>query len=141
MVGQAAGLRSEIVLGRSRLRVLGGLTAHANRGFERFLSVYAEQFIDELCRHCQRAYPGRQFNRGTALRRCLDQGANAVINRCASAAPVVRTLNPTESVLNSQQGDTFSLNDISPWPGVSDYLRTLSCCRRRNFGFQRSPQP
>jgi LysR family cyn operon transcriptional activator len=32
---------------------------------ERFLSVYAEQFIDELCRHCQRAYPGRQFNRGT----------------------------------------------------------------------------
>jgi LysR family transcriptional regulator, cyn operon transcriptional activator len=30
---------------------------------ERFLSVYAEQFIDELWRHCQRAYPGREFNR------------------------------------------------------------------------------
>lgn len=30
---------------------------------ERFLSVYAEQFIDELCRHCQREYPGREFNR------------------------------------------------------------------------------
>jgi DNA-binding transcriptional LysR family regulator len=32
---------------------------------ERFLSVYAEQFIDELWRHCQREYPGREFNRRT----------------------------------------------------------------------------
>jgi LysR family cyn operon transcriptional activator len=31
---------------------------------ERSLSPYAEQFIDELCRHCQRQYPGREFNRG-----------------------------------------------------------------------------
>lgn len=30
---------------------------------ERFLSPYAEQFIDELCRHCRRQYPGREFNR------------------------------------------------------------------------------
>jgi LysR family cyn operon transcriptional activator len=30
---------------------------------ERYLSVYAEQFIEELWRHCQRAYPGREFNR------------------------------------------------------------------------------
>jgi len=30
---------------------------------ERFLSVHAEQFIDELWRHCQREYPGREFNR------------------------------------------------------------------------------
>jgi LysR family transcriptional regulator, cyn operon transcriptional activator len=37
---------------------------------ERFLSVYAEQFIDELRRHCQRDYPGREFNRrATALLR------------------------------------------------------------------------
>jgi DNA-binding transcriptional LysR family regulator len=37
---------------------------------ERFLSVYAEQFIDELWRHCQRDYPGREFNRhATALPR------------------------------------------------------------------------
>ena len=33
---------------------------------ERFLSVYAEQFIDELCRYCERAYPGREFNRRAA---------------------------------------------------------------------------
>src|SRR6516165_11925571 len=33
---------------------------------ERFLSVYAEQFIEELYRHCQRAYPGREFNRRAA---------------------------------------------------------------------------
>jgi hypothetical protein len=37
---------------------------------ERFLSVYAEQFIDELWRYCQREYPGREFNRrATALLR------------------------------------------------------------------------
>jgi DNA-binding transcriptional LysR family regulator len=37
---------------------------------ERFLSPYAEQFIDELWRHCQRAYPGREFSRrATALPR------------------------------------------------------------------------
>jgi DNA-binding transcriptional LysR family regulator len=37
---------------------------------ERFLSVYAEQFIDELWRHCRQAYPGREFNRrATALPR------------------------------------------------------------------------
>jgi DNA-binding transcriptional LysR family regulator len=37
---------------------------------ERFLSVYAEQFIDELWRSCQRDYPGREFNRrATALLR------------------------------------------------------------------------
>ena len=34
---------------------------------ERFLSVYAEQFIDELCRHCQRDYPGRELNRRAAV--------------------------------------------------------------------------
>ena len=33
---------------------------------ERFLSVYAEQFIEELWSHCQRAYPGREFNRRAA---------------------------------------------------------------------------
>jgi LysR family transcriptional regulator, cyn operon transcriptional activator len=37
---------------------------------ERFLSGYADQFIDELCRYCQREYPGREFNRcATALPR------------------------------------------------------------------------
>ena len=30
---------------------------------QRFLSVYAEKFIAELWRHCQREYPGREFNR------------------------------------------------------------------------------
>jgi LysR family transcriptional regulator, cyn operon transcriptional activator len=41
---------------------------------ERFLSLYAEQFIDELWRHCQREYPGRQFNRSTtALARPREQ--------------------------------------------------------------------
>jgi LysR family cyn operon transcriptional activator len=30
---------------------------------ERFLSVYGEQFVEDLCRHCQREYPGREFNR------------------------------------------------------------------------------
>jgi LysR family transcriptional regulator, cyn operon transcriptional activator len=32
---------------------------------ERSLSVFAERFIEELCRHCQRDYPGREFNRHT----------------------------------------------------------------------------
>jgi LysR family transcriptional regulator, cyn operon transcriptional activator len=41
---------------------------------ERFLSLYAEQFIDELWGHCQREYPGRQFNRSTtALPRPREQ--------------------------------------------------------------------
>jgi LysR family transcriptional regulator, cyn operon transcriptional activator len=30
---------------------------------DRFLSAYAEQFIDELWSHCRRDYPGREFNR------------------------------------------------------------------------------
>jgi len=30
---------------------------------ERFLSIYAEKFIDELWRHCQREYPGWQLSR------------------------------------------------------------------------------
>ena len=33
---------------------------------ERSLSAYAEQFISELCSHCQRQYPGREFNRRAA---------------------------------------------------------------------------
>ena len=32
---------------------------------ERFLSVFAERFIEELRRHCWRDYPGREFNRHT----------------------------------------------------------------------------
>jgi LysR family transcriptional regulator, cyn operon transcriptional activator len=37
---------------------------------ERFLSAYAERFIDELWRHCRRDYPGRELNRrATALPR------------------------------------------------------------------------
>jgi LysR family transcriptional regulator, cyn operon transcriptional activator len=30
---------------------------------QRFLSVFAERFIEELCAHCRRGYPGREFNR------------------------------------------------------------------------------
>ncbi|HXW42271.1 MAG TPA: LysR family transcriptional regulator [Xanthobacteraceae bacterium] len=30
---------------------------------ERFLSVFAQRFIDELWAHCRRSYPGREFNR------------------------------------------------------------------------------
>ena len=30
---------------------------------ERFLSVYAERFIEELWKHCQRKYPGQEFGR------------------------------------------------------------------------------
>jgi LysR family transcriptional regulator, cyn operon transcriptional activator len=30
---------------------------------ERSLSVYARRFVEELCAHCQRSYPGREFNR------------------------------------------------------------------------------
>jgi LysR family transcriptional regulator, cyn operon transcriptional activator len=30
---------------------------------ERFLPVYAEQFIEELWSHCRREYPGREFSR------------------------------------------------------------------------------
>jgi LysR family transcriptional regulator, cyn operon transcriptional activator len=33
---------------------------------ERFLSTYAEQFIDQLWRYCQRSYPGQEFNRRAA---------------------------------------------------------------------------
>ena len=37
---------------------------------QRFLSVFAERFIEELRMHCQRDYPGREFNRrGPALPR------------------------------------------------------------------------
>jgi DNA-binding transcriptional LysR family regulator len=32
---------------------------------ERFLSVFAKHFIEELWTHCQRGYPGREFNRYT----------------------------------------------------------------------------
>jgi DNA-binding transcriptional LysR family regulator len=32
----------------------------------RFLSVHAEQFIEELCRHCRREYPGREYSRRAA---------------------------------------------------------------------------
>lgn len=32
---------------------------------ERFLSAFAERFIEELCGHCQRDYPGRELNRHT----------------------------------------------------------------------------
>jgi LysR family transcriptional regulator, cyn operon transcriptional activator len=31
----------------------------------RFLSAFAEHFIEELYEHCQRGYPGREFNRRT----------------------------------------------------------------------------
>ncbi|MBV8418835.1 MAG: LysR family transcriptional regulator [Hyphomicrobiales bacterium] len=44
---------------------------------ERFLSAYAQQFIDELWRHCQREYPGREFNRrATTLPRPRSQCRN-----------------------------------------------------------------
>ena len=30
---------------------------------ERFLSVFAERFVEELAAHCRRSYPGRELNR------------------------------------------------------------------------------
>ena len=32
---------------------------------QRFLSVFAQRFIEELCAQCRRGYPGREFNRHT----------------------------------------------------------------------------
>jgi LysR family transcriptional regulator, cyn operon transcriptional activator len=34
---------------------------------ERFLSAYADRFINELSTHCQREYPGREYNRRAPL--------------------------------------------------------------------------
>jgi hypothetical protein len=47
-----------------------GISQYMSSVAQRFLSVYAEQFIDELWRHCQRAYPGRQFSRRVAALAC-----------------------------------------------------------------------
>jgi LysR family transcriptional regulator, cyn operon transcriptional activator len=42
---------------------------------QRFLSVFAERFIEELSAHCRRSYPGREFNRSApALPRPADPG-------------------------------------------------------------------